>query len=576
MKQALAELPEYSKSSIDILLIEDNEGDALIIQEMLQEMPSRAFSVSHVITVEMAEPEYKAHAFNVLLLDLSLPGLSGMEAVKKILHDLPLVPIIVMTGLDDEKRALGAMQMGVQDYIVKGQYDNNILPRAIRYAIERKRFENKVIELINFDQVTGLINRVLFLDRLEGAISLANQNNIPLAALVLSLRRFKDVTATLGHESGNKLLKSVAMRLKECIMRQDAIARLEGDEFILLITGQLAALENLTWFAQNIIDAIERPFTIDDHSVRIGCSIGVATYPACGGDKIELLKHADIALHRAKKNGKSEFQFYTEKLNEELSESISIEKELQSAIKQRELIAHYQPIIDLKNNRVCGVETLIRWNHPKKGFVPPDKFIPLAEKSDLILDISEYMIRLACSDFSSWKNLTEPPFYIAVNLSSRDIQKKDFSERLAEILKSTDMKPEYIALEITEGTLMEDPKQSILTLTECRNSGSSIFVDDFGTGYSSLSYLSTLPLDILKIDRSFVNDILTNKHNLVIATATINLAHALGLQVVAEGIETKEQKELLATLGCDKAQGYYFAKPMPLSELTEWLARREK
>jgi diguanylate cyclase (GGDEF)-like protein len=566
-------LAQPSLSPISILLVEDNKGDALLIEEALEDAAPKAFLVSHASTLEMAEPQYRQQEFNVLLLDLNLPGVSGMEAVEKLRADLPTTPIIVMTGLDDEKRALGTMQRGAQDYIVKGQYGNNILPRVIRYAIERKRFETRVIELVHFDQITGLINREVFLDRLEGVISLANQNVMPLAVMLLSLRRFKDVTATLGHEVGNKLLKAVAVRLKECLMRQDAIARLEGDEFILLIAGQLASPESLAGFCQQIIEAIERPFEINDHSVRIGCSIGVATYPSCGKDAIELAKHADISLHRARQNVKNTFLFYTQTLNQELNERITLEKELQAAIKRQELLAYYQPIVDLKSNRICGVETLMRWKHAEKGFIPPNVFIPLAEKSELILEISDYVMKQACKDFLSWKDLIASPFYVAVNLSARDFQQKDFVERLGHMLKATGMNPKDLALEVTEGTLMENPQQAIGTLTACRALGAAIFVDDFGTGYSSLSYLSKLPLDILKIDRSFVADITTNGHNLLIATATINLAHALNLKVVAEGIETKEQKELLSILGCDKAQGYYFAKPMPASELVAWLGR---
>lgn len=571
MKPSLAQL---QPPSLEILLVEDNESDAFLIQEMLERTSPKIFLISHALTLEAAEPEYRQRNFQVLLLDLNLPGLSGMDAVEKVRLDLPEVPIIVMTGMDDEKKALGAMQRGAQDYIVKGQYDNNILPRAIRYAIERKRFENRVLELVHFDQVTGLIRRDVFMDRMEGSISLASQNNLPLAVLILSLRRFKEVTATLGHEVGNKLLKAVAVRLKECLMRQDAIARLEGDEFVLLITGQLAAPDGLVGFCQNVIDTIESHFEIDGHSVHIGCSIGVATYPGCGKDAVELVKHADIALHRAKQNIKNEFQFYTQKLNQELNERITLEKELQTAIEQHELIAHYQPIIDLKNNRVCGVETLIRWKHPEKGFIPPNTFIPLAERSELILEISEYVLQEACRDFLSWKNLITQPFYMAINISTRDLQQNDFIDRLGKLLSLTKINPRNIALEITEGTLMEDPKQAILALNACRELGASVFIDDFGTGYSSLSYLGILPLDVLKIDRSFVSDIVTNEHNRLIATATINLAHGLGLQVVAEGIETKEQKDLLQVLGCDKAQGYYFAKPMPSNELTTWLTQK--
>ena len=561
-----------SAAPLDILLIEDNEGDAFLLREMLGSN-EEGFSVSHAPTIADAEPEYRARNFHVLLLDLNLPGLSGMEAVEKVRLDLPSTPLIVMTGLDDETKALGAMQRGAQDYIVKGEYGNNILQRAIRYAIERKRFENRVVELVHFDQVTGLINREVFLDRLEGALSLARQNNVPLAVMLLSLRRFKEVTATLGHDAGNQLLKAVAVRLKECLMRQDAIARLEGHEFIMLVTGQLASPGRLADFCNHIVESVEQPFEIGGQQVRIGCSMGIATYPDCGKDALDLTKHADIALHRARQNVKNEFRFYTSKLNEELSERIAIEKELQQALNRRELSAHYQPIVDLKSGRICGIETLIRWQHPEKGFIPPASFIPLAEKTELIFDISQYVLEQACRDYLSWAGRVKPPFYVAVNLSARDFQNKDFAARLEATLKESGMDPKNIALEVTEGILMEDPKQAVETLKRCREIGASIFVDDFGTGYSSLSYLSMLPLDILKIDRSFVIDIMTSGHNLLIATATINLAHALGLKVVAEGVETKEQRDLLAILGCDKVQGYYYAKPMPAPELELWLER---
>lgn len=561
---------------INILLVEDNEGDAYLIQEMLERESAREFSLSHAPTLEIAEPQYRSHLFNVLLLDFNLPGLSGMEAIEKVRTDLPGMPIIVMTGLDDEKRALSIMQHGVQDYIVKGQYGNNILPRAIRYAIERKQFENRVIELVHFDQITGLINREVFLERLEGAISLADQNGMPLAVLLLSLRHFKEVTATLGHEVGNELLKAAAVRLKECLMKQDALARLEGAEFILYIAGNLAAPENLEHFSGQLIDAIVRPFDINGHSISLGCSIGVAPFPGGSVEEIDLFKHANIALHRAKQTPENGFHFYSQELNQELYNRITLGKELRAALDMRELVVWYQPIIDLKTGKVCGVETLVRWDHPEKGLIPPVAFIPFAEKSELIIEITETIMQQSCKDFLSWKHLVQDSFYVAINLSARDFQKKDFAARLEKMLAVTGMNPKNIALEITEGTLMEDPKQATLTLTACRKSGAAIFVDDFGTGYSSLSYLSKLPLDILKIDRSFVTDITTNGHNLMIATATINLAHALNMKVVAEGVETKEQKDLLTILGCDKAQGYYFAKPMPVKELIEWIARRKE
>lgn len=562
--------------SINILLIEDNEGDVFLIREMLRKVSDRDFSLVHAPTLETAEVHYRSGVFNVLLLDLSLPGLSGAEAIEKVRCDLPGIPIIVMTGLDDERRALSVIQQGVQDYIVKGQYGNNILPRAIRYAIERKQFENRVIELVHFDQVTGLINREVFLERLEGAMALSNQSGMPLAVLLLSLQHFNEVTATLGHDIGDKLLKAIAIRLKECLMKQDALARMDGAEFILYIAGDMAAAENLEGFAQGLIDAVARPFEIEGHRIFLGCSIGVAPFSGGNPEEVDLFKHANIALHRAKQDTESRFQFYTQALSQELNERIVLGKELRNALKQQEFQAYYQPIVDLKTGRVCGVETLVRWQHPERGMILPGKFIPFAEQSELIQEITENVLQQACEAFPSWRHLVSEPFYISVNLSARDFRRKDFMARLENILNATDMSIKNIAFEVTEGVLMEDAKQTALTLASCREKGASIFIDDFGTGYSSLSYLSKLPLDVLKIDRSFVTDMVTNGHNLMIATATINLAHALNLQVVAEGIETAEQKDLLSILGCDKAQGYYFAKPMPVKELIAWLESPEK
>jgi len=559
-------------SSVHILLIEDNDADAYLIEETLTDVSRERFVISHVTSVEAAESHYTTGVFNVLLLDLSLPGVSGMEAVEKVRKDQPNTPIIVMTGSDDEEKAMAAMQRGVQDYLVKGRYSNEVLPRAIRYSIERKRFENKVIELAHFDQITGLINRELFNGRLEDAIHRASSGAMPLAVMLVSLRRFKDVTATLGYEAGDQLLKAVAVRLKENLQWQSAIARLKGDEFILLVTGADAAFSQLPECAHRIMEALSSGFEIAGQFIRVGCSIGVTTYPECGKNGSDLVKHADIALHRAKQSSKDEFQFFTQKLNEELLERIFIEKELRTALREQQMIPYYQPIIDLTNDRVCGVETLLRWQHPTKGMIAPSTFIPVAERSDLILDISEYVMQQACDNYRLWKHTIEQPFYVAINLSTKDFQRKDFTDRLNRILSHAGMNPKHVALEITEGTLMEDSAKTIEALKNCRSMGASIFVDDFGTGYSSLSYLSILPLDILKIDRSFVNDITTNPHNRLIATSTINLAQGLGLKIVAEGIETREQKELLTNLGCDKAQGYYFAKPMPVAELAHWLA----
>lgn len=560
-----------SQQPIHILLIEDSEGDAFLISEALAENAREKFVVSHAPTVEAAEKKYTAASFNVLLMDLNLPGISGMDAIEKLRRGQPGIPIIVMTGMDDEEKALSIMKHGVQDYLVKGQYGNQVLPRAIRYAIERQHFENKVIELANFDRTTGLINRDVFSERLIGAIALAEQNKLPLVVLMASLRGWKDINATFGHEAGNKLLKAAATRLRECIMCHDEVARLESNEFIILATGDSAVPENLPGFLQGILNRIKEPFEVDGAPVHIGCSIGVATYPACGNDAKELTQHASIAMRRTKERNHDTFSFYTQKLNEEFTERIILEKELRAALTQQTLVPYYQPIVNLRTGQLCGMEALLRWPHPQKGMIPPATFIPIAEKSGIIFEISEYVINAACRDYTLLERVTRQPLYMAVNISTRDLHRKNFVETFGRIMDGSSMNPRNMALEITEGSLMEDSAHIIETLERTRELGVSIFVDDFGTGYSSLSYLSILPVDVLKIDQSFVKNITTSNQNRLIATSAINLAHGLGMQVVVEGIETQAQKELLTQLGCDKAQGFYYARPMPLDALVTWI-----
>ncbi|NDF11955.1 MAG: GGDEF domain-containing response regulator [Proteobacteria bacterium] len=569
MTVSVLKVPNHSP--LHILLIEDNDGDALLIRKMLERVSPSTFTILHASTLEMAEPEYQKQTFHLLLLDMNLPGISGMEAVEKLRRDLPYTPLIVMTGLDDEQKALGALQLGAQDYIVKGHYGNNVLPRAIRYAVERKRYENKVVELVHFDRTTGLINRDHFMERLADAIAQAKTSELKLGVMLLALRRFKEVTATLGHEVGQGLLKAVGTRLKECLQQPNAIARLEGDEFALQVTGPLAQPENLARFAMKILNAIEEPFEVEKYILRVGGSIGIATFPECGQDRSELLTHADSALHRARQNMNSTFQFYNNKLNHELNERVNLEKELRQAAGGDQFVNHYQPIVDLSTGQLCGMETLLRWQHPDRGMISPAIFIPLAEKSDCILYITESVISEAFRDFHEFSGDIPEQAYISINLSARNLQQRNFMYDLRELVSKVRMKPSNIAFELTEGMLMQDPDKTIKMLRACREYGASILVDDFGTGYSSLSYLSRLPLDILKLDRSFVSNITTNRHNMVIATATINMAHALGLKVVAEGIENRGQYELLKSLGCDSGQGYFISKPMPKDEFRSWL-----
>jgi diguanylate cyclase (GGDEF)-like protein/PAS domain S-box-containing protein len=432
--------------------------------------------------------------------------------------------------------------------------------------------EQKVHELARFDSLTGLPNRSMFLGELERTVARARRHGTVFALCFIDLDRFKNINDTLGHDAGDELLKTVANRLRHVVRSSDLVARLGGDEFVVLLEGETGA-GDLNTIAHKLLAAIGEPLTIQGCSFIVTGSIGVGLFPGDGDDAATLLKHADAAMYLAKDNGKNNVQFYTSDLAKLAVQQFELESALRLALVRGELLLHYQPKVSVTSGGLVGVEALLRWAHPTRGMVPPGEFIPLAEERGMIVLIGNWVFQAACKQIRDWRiaGLDAPP--VAVNLSARQFISDSLVEDLTSALTLYGVAPSKLEVELTESVLMSDPVRANHVLQQLHKMGIRISIDDFGTGYSSLSYLKRVPAQTVKIDRSFVSGLPSDGDDVAITQAVIAMAHSLGLKVVAEGVETAEQLELLHQLGCDEAQGYLLGRPMPASALAARLAK---
>lgn len=440
-----------------------------------------------------------------------------------------------------------------------------ILDRAVRLAeiaIDRMQAQARIAYLAHHDSLTGIANRATFNLRLTEALIGAAPRQRSVGVAFIDVDRFKNINDSLGHETGDALLRAVAERLAECIRRGDTLARLGGDEFSLVL-ADMGHPEDAAVVAQKIVASFAQPFQVAGQELFVTASVGVALYPNDGADADTLLKNADIAMYRAKEGGRNTFQFFTAEMNQKISRRLAIEHHLRKALVRNELSLHYQPQVNLHNGRVMGVEALLRWDHPDLGSVSPAEFIPVAEETGLIMPIGEWVLRTACVQQRAWEVEGVRGLKMSVNLSARQFQQKNLAEVVMGVLAATDLSPESLTLELTESALMQNAEYAVAALNSLHAQGIGLSVDDFGTGYASLSYLKRFPIDVLKIDRSFVNDITTDPDDAAIAQAIITMAHSLGISVLAEGVETTEQLAFLTHHDCDAMQGYYFSRPVP-------------
>jgi diguanylate cyclase (GGDEF)-like protein/PAS domain S-box-containing protein len=440
---------------------------------------------------------------------------------------------------------------GVISHFVVTQYD---ITAVMRYEAELE-FQAR------HDALTGLANRNLLHERLSQAIAHARQGGSAIWVVFLDLDRFKFVNDTLGHEAGDTLLKTLAGRLTQAVRAQDTVARLGGDEFVLVLPDDSGDSTGMT-VLHDLMHAVAEPLMIQSHEFFLTCSIGVAVYPADGSTAETLTKHADIAMYRSKQMGRNTIQFYAASMNERTLERLRIEADLRHALERNEFKLHYQPQLNLCSGRVVGMEALLRWEHPVLGMIAPSRFIGLAEEMGLIIPIGAWVIRTACLQTKAWQLAGLGELRVAVNLSPRQFTQKALVQSVADVLGETGLEARFLELELTESMVMNDVDQAVTILRNLKGLGIQIAIDDFGTGYSSLSYLRRFPIDVLKIDQSFVSDLALNLDDAAIVRSIISLAHSLRLKVIAEGVETAEQLAFLRLHGCDQMQGYYFSRPL--------------
>jgi diguanylate cyclase (GGDEF)-like protein/PAS domain S-box-containing protein len=696
---------------IKLLLIEDNPSDALLLREHLTDAYGTKIALIQAQTLVEALQQLAAQAFDAVLCDLGLPDSQGLDTFCQIHARAGTAAIVLLTGLEDEEIGMRAVQTGAQDYLLKHELKGNLLPRAIRYALERKRaeqalrrahdeLEQRVEErtaeltqtlaqlsesearfrmmaesisvmiwvagpddacthfnrrwleftghtlaqelgfgwtaavhpddldqclngyteafkarvpftleyrmqrhdgvyrwlldsggprylpdgtlagyiggciditerkeaqqqlevLASYDSLTNLPNRRLFHDRLEHALKRAARERTGAAVILIDLDNFKVINDTLGHDCGDWLLRAAAQRIAQCLRQEDTLARLGGDEFTVLCEGMHGA-QGVARTTRRIIQSLSTPLRIDPHEITVTASFGISVYPADGEDLATLMKHADAAMYRAKAQGKNRYQFFTAEIQIKALERLAIESGLRRALEQREFSLVYQPLVDIASSRTVGREALIRWRSQEFGGTGPAQFIPIAEETGLIRPIGTWVLETACRQLRSWEKAGQAGLRLAVNLSPLQFKQKNIIHMIDRICRQTRIPPAWLELELTEGAIMEDTTAAAQILRALKALGISIAIDDFGTGYSSLGYLRRFPIDRLKVDRSFVQDLTTDPNAAEITKAIIAMAHSLKLKVVAEGVETRAQFEFLKMHGCDEAQGYYFQPP---------------
>lgn len=503
--------------------------------------------------------------YDAVILHLDRPKDHNSKTIRAVSELFADIPLIICGTSDDEDAAVQTLAFGAQDYVVMETLDADALIRSIRFAMERKRMERQLQSLVHYDSLTRLPNRQLLLDRLTQAIAQATRQQTLVGLLLLDLDRFKLVNDTLGHEFGDKLLADVALRVNACIRDSDTLARLGGDEFVVVLNG-INGAQDAAKVAKKIIDKLSKPVVIEGHEVFVTTSIGISLFPNDGIDKNALITNADVAMYRAKEEGRNHFQFYTVGMNATTVEQLNLENDLRRAIERDELLLHYQPQISLPDRRIVGVEALVRWQHPELGLVPPARFIPIAEETGLIVPIGQWVLQTACAQAKEWLDSGLPPVVVSVNMSSRQFHQEDMLRTVTDALEESGLSADQLALEITESSLMKNPEDAVVTLCLLHNMGIGIAIDDFGTGYSSLGHLKRFPLQALKIDRSFIDDVTENPEDAAIVRAILAMAHSLNLKVVAEGVERENQLEFLQDAGCEEIQGFLISKPVPAAD----------
>jgi len=558
---------------LNILVVDDDKLDRIAVRRALSKAKN-VINISEAATFEEAVCLLQGESFDCLLFDYRLGGKNGIELIQLIQSEgLSHAPIVMLSGVDDESVMLNCLKEGAQDFLLKSEITTHSLVRAIRYAQERKQISLQMRFLAQHDMLTGLANRSLFIESVKQAIARSQRDNTYFAIMFIDVDNFKSVNDTLGHEAGDELLTKISKLIKSSLRDNDVVGRLGGDEFSVLIEG-VEKQESLIKIAQQLVETIREPITIQSKDIHTSISLGIATYPTCSSDVTALIKCADLAMYKAKQSGRNGYCFYSDDLQMLADKYVTLKSDLHKALKCSEFELYYQPQINVSDGTIAGVEALIRWNHPVRGMVSPNDFIPVAETVGLINDIGDWVIEEACRQLQCWLSEYKAlhlGLVVAINVSAYQLRQLSFKNNVFSTVKKYGLPFRQVELELTESAVIEDVERCATKLNDLSGKGIQVAIDDFGTGFSSFRHLQLLPLKTLKIDKTFIDEICTVSKSREIVKSMIMMAHALDMNVVAEGVETEDQASLLKILGCDKLQGYYFSRPLALKDINRLL-----
>lgn len=563
-----------------LLLVDDDELDRMAVVRVLQN-PKLVKDIVHANTAVKALKLFDESNFDVVLLDYRLPDMECMDVLNALTsHTSRHAAIVILTGLvDDAVIERNCIVAGAQDFLLKKELSERHLTKALVHAQARHELTSQLLEthnrlkyLAENDPMTGLSNRYYFEEHLHGAIQRAHRFGFQLGLIYLDIDNFKLVNDSLGHDSGDQLLQQVALRLQTVVREGDVVCRLGGDEFAIIV-HDLEAETAIGILAQRILESLRAPIILVGSEQFVTCSIGIATYPRCALTAEDMLKNADLAMYHVKHEGRNGFHFFTEALQEQVLHRISLEGELRSKRLQSQLVQHYQPVINANTSQICGAEMLMRWDNPAKGLLLPSEFIEIVEELGYLADIDTESRRVACKQLSVWRSegLVDDQFVLALNASEQLLRQDNLHTAIKRDMDAAGLTGDCISIEVTEGVLVSDFEKTSALLNRIKAFGVKIAIDDFGTGYSSMAYLKWLPASVLKVDRSFVQNVPENEADCRVLKAIITLAKSLGLEVIVEGVETMAQAMLCREYGADMFQGFLFSKPLPVDDFAAYV-----
>lgn len=566
---------------MNILLADDSRTNLALTTAALTKLGHQVIAVS---SGEKAVIAFVQQRPDLIILDVMMEGMNGFECAKELrrIDTENWIPIIFLSASVDDNSISKGIDAGGDDYLTK-PYSEITLAAKIK-AMQRisdmrqKLFETtqKLYLQSSIDSLTNVYNRFQFDRTIKEVASSADRLHYTVALLFVDLDNFKNVNDSFGHHVGDLLLMNVAKRLKLCVRANDFIARIGGDEFAIIV-NEVKDREMVGQIAKNIIDSVSMSYDLENHNVRVGASIGIAYYPESGTTQLNIVQNADIAMYHAKSLGRNNYQYYSSELYDRYQRKISLEHALKFALERKELSLVYQPIFDLQSKKIIGIETLLNWEHPTFGIVSPNIFIPIAEDTGLMASLGNWIFSTACRQAEKWDLNKIKNFKFAINISSRQLLHEEFLPFIISILEATHLSTDMLVLELTESTVMSYTSGPfVTTIKKLHELGPSIAIDDFGTGYSSLTRLKHLPIDTLKIDQTFVQDVSNNPDSAIIVCCLIALGKNLGLNVVAEGIETEKQYEFLLKNNCPQGQGYFLSKPLTTDQMTQFLKKMKE